>query len=537
MKRTLAALPLLALALLLGGCAAVRQPEQTPAPAQETMVEELTLDNEPAALYGGVETDRRVVSLIFEGFSDEESMAQIISLMSSRRVDCVFFVSGVTASEQPELVRAISGAGLTVGSYGMTGQKGMEDNSQENNLRQFTRAQQVIGEVCGQTPSLFRCNGTAYTREVLQAAAAAGLQAGVQPTAYINHRSFSGEESAVSFVKRLVRGSVISVKLGQELDADEYGYVVSINEMRPMNDPEPSIARAQDDIPRSIYADLCESLAWLLDALAQEGYQIVSPERLQGEAVTLLGTPRALEPETEALLDASSYLFPVTKEALASAATHAGTLDDLDGAVLVGDSIAEGLGGFMQWQLAARQEDGGAKAAKEGVGLRFLTSSNLSVEDALARVSKQSAHPVYNGEKMSVESALREMGAKRIYLMLMCSDARAYEGSGELTNVKLLLHLIRKSCPDATVCVVSYPPNRSSLTRGASNKSIFRYNLKLCRLCQQYGIPFIDAASALRDEQGRLEQAYCLDAQTYGTHLSRAGCEALLQYLAAHIPN
>lgn len=539
MKRILAALLAAALLPLLGGCTLPWQKPAAPAEntAAQEQVQEFSLDNEPAALLTGVETDKRVVSLIFEGYSDDESMEAIVSLMSRRRVDCVFFVSGMAAAEHPEQVRAISSAGLTIGSYGMTGQKDMQENSVENNLRQLVRAQEVLSQTCGVTPSLLRCNGTLYTREMLQIAAAAGHSAAVLPTVYLNHRSFSGEDAALNFVQRLVRGSIISVKLGQELDADEYGTVIAIHEMRPMNDPEPSIARAQDDIPRSVYADLSVSLEWLLDALEEEGFSIVSPEALQTHRVQLLDEPMALTEEDLALMDTTQYMFPVTREPLQAGSTRRGTLRDLEGSVFVGDTVMDGLSGYVQWNLAGQGTEGDAAANGTSLGgLRFLTASNLGVEGALTRVTATSVHPLYEGRKTSVEDALRDMNPKRVYLMLMCKDYRAYEGSGTLSSMKLLLHLIRKSCPNAEIVLLSYPPNCSTLSTATSNTLIFHYNLRLYGLCRQYGFTFIDVASALRDDQGRLNQRYCLDPLTYGTNLSSAGCEAFLSYLTEHIP-
>lgn len=531
MKRGLMALLLAALLPALCGCTWRR----SGAAAVQTIQEDVPLRNEPAELLSGVQTDKRVVSLIFEGFSDQESMEQIIKLMASRGVDCVFFLSGVVAAEQPEVVRAIRDAGLTIGNYGMTGQKDMQERSQQNNLHQLIRAQTLLTEVSGITPTLFRSNGVTCSREILQAGAAAGLSAAVLPTVYVNHRSFSEQPSAASFVHRLERGSVISVKLGQELDAYEYGQVIAIHEMRPINDPQPSISRAQDDIPRSVYAELSESLTWLLDALEEEGYAIVSPERLQGEAVTLLGESRELTAREEALLDASAYALPVSARPLDAGETRPGTEADFDGAVFVGDSVMEGVASYVKWRRTALT---GKESPEDSYlpGARFLTAQNLSVEGALSRVSESSVHPKLGGRKQTLEDALRSMDAKRIYLMLRCEDPRMYQTGAELNNVRLLLHLIHKSCPDAVLCVISYPPNRSVLSDAVTNAAIFRYNLALSRLCLQYGIHFIDAASALRDVQGMLAREYCMDPQTSGRQLNSEGCDALLTYLIGHIP-
>lgn len=531
---------LLSAAMLLGttGCAAERGEKQAETEPR-VPVTEMTLTNQPAQVLTGVETDKKVISLIFEGFSDAQSMEQIIRLMEKRKVDCVFFLSGVTVAEQPEIVRQIRSAGLTLGNYGMTGQKQMEDNGPEKNLRQFERAQEQFEKVCGTAPSLFRCNASQYTQELLQAADAAGLSAGVQPDGYLNHRSFSVASDANVYVQRLVRGSILSVKLGQELDSAEYGQVVSIQEMRPAIDPPPGISDADDDIPRSIYETLATGLEWLLDALEAEGYTIVSPRRLQAEAVDLFAE-RELTADEEAVLRAA-YDLPVTASPLSSVPTQEGTLEDLDGSVFVGDSVMAGLEGYVKWreetaQAETEQAETAGTESRFPQNMTFLTDTNLSVESNLMRVSEDSVHPTLDGQKVTISQGIKASGAKRAYLMLPSVDPTLYLGTKPLTNMKLTLYLIQKENPQVQLCVVSYPPNRATPETTRTNEQIFRYNLELYRLCCQLDIPYLDAASVLRDETGALAQEYCIDLRTYGTHLNDAGCEAVLTYLTEHIP-
>lgn len=528
MKKILSLFLLFAMVLSLIGCSpSPQQPQETRVPATE-----MTLDNAPAELITGVETDKKVLSLIFEGFSDQESMEKIIQLMNKRRVECVFFLSGVTVAEQPEIVRSIQNAGLTLGNYGMTGQKDMQESTVSKNLHQFERAQDLFSQTCGFTPTLFRCNGTTYTREMLQAAAAAGLSTGVLPNMYLNHRSFSEESDTQVYVQRLVRGSILSVKLGQELDVAEYGQVVSIHEMRPAIDPEPGISDADDDIPHSIYEDLAASLEWLLDALEEEGYSIVSLEQLQKEAVDLF-RERELTEEEQAILS-GQYALPVTHSPLSTTRTRSADPDALEGAVLVGDSIMAGVESYVQWR---RQNDDPEDTENQYLqGVSFITAPKLTVEGSLMSIRRNSVHPEYNGEKVTISQAVNALDAKRVYLMLPSVDSRLYSGAMPLDNLRLLIYQIQQENPGVEICVISCPPTRATLVNSRTNTQIFRYNLQMYRLCCQLDIPYLDAASILRDETGMLAKEYCMDLRTYGIHLNDAGCEALLRYLWEHIP-
>ena len=556
MRKICSVLLLISMLLGLSACGLLSQGGVTAAESTDVprimSTPEPTLTNDPAELYEGVETDQRVVSLIFEGYSDEASMQALVSLLAERGVDCVFFLSGVTASEHPDILRSVSAAGIEIGNYGITGRKNMQEDSAADNIHQFTRGQELIAEACGEVPTLFRCNGTEYTRPVLQAAAASGLSAGVEPTVYLNHRSFSDSGSASEYMQRLTRGSIISVKLGQELTAAEYGEVINIDEQRPAIDPTPSISEAAEDIARSTYQTLAAGVEWLLDALEAEGYIIVSPQLLQDAAVDMFGQPAALDGDTLSRLDIGSYPLPVTLKPLSSVDTRAGSDADFKDTLFVGDSMMADIEGYVQWRRQAET----APAQAEGVwsteqsgygedgetapqylgGAVFAVSNELTVEAALMRVSESSRHPELAGSKMTVEDMARSISAKRVYIMLPCGDPRVYTGAQKLTNVKLLIYSVMKNSPGTQVCVVSYPPSRADFGGKLTSEKIFRYDLELCRLCMEYGIPFIDAASVLRDDTGSLAEEYCLNPGTGAAHLNDAGCERWLNYLIDHIP-
>ncbi|MDD3412072.1 MAG: polysaccharide deacetylase family protein, partial [Eubacteriales bacterium] len=221
-------LALLAVCALLTGCqSAPRTAQPTAAPVAARAVATETPPDlsgvEPVPIYQQVVTTDRVISVILEGYTEDDTMQSLVSLIGSRAPNCVFFFTGATAADSPQLVQAATAAGLEVGDYGLNVEKNLDQNSAAKNLRQLKRAQALLTEAAGTAPRLLRCNGSLYTDELLRVAAAAGLQGAVRPSAYLNHRSFSSAEDAATYVQKLVRGSVLSIKLGQELDTAEYG--------------------------------------------------------------------------------------------------------------------------------------------------------------------------------------------------------------------------------------------------------------------------------------------------------------------------
>ena len=487
-----------------------------------------TLTNAPATLYSSVLTEKRVVSIVLEGYTDDKSMRALISLLKSANIPCVFFVSGIDADEHPDVIKEIEDAGFSMGNYGLNAEKNMEDNDIKTNIHQFQRGQDLIYEVTGLKPALFRCNGTKYTDDVLKAAAYVGLQAGVNPGTYLNHRSFSDRSNATLYVQRLTRGAVISVKLGQELDGDEYdGAEESMRYLAI--DPQPFLSDNMEELLNFTYENVVNVVSWLISALNSEGYIVLSPDALQAEKMTMFDTPAQLSEETLSLLNSDLYDTPNTPEALGAATGAAAGDTAFDGAVFVGDSITAGIGDYVAWRRESQPEYLGTS--------QFLTTSNLGVIASEMRITATSVHPEVDGVKMTIDDAIKALDAKTVYLTPGLSDVRSYTKEKLIENLKLMIYQIRRQNPDTKVILQSIPPGIADRYTEPANDKIFRYNLAVAKFCLQYDIPFVDVAYALRNETGDLMNSLCIDPDTYGIHLNDAGCEKWIDYIRTHVPN
>ena len=516
MKRILACVLLLALLLSAAGCTAAGTGAAPSGDAPHTVVSEPPLTAKPAAVLGGVETESRVVSLIFEGYTDDATMKALADILEEREVPATFFVSGITANENTDIVRMLALKGFAVESYGMSGGKHLDELSARENLRRFSAAQREIALACGRAPELVRCNGTTYTEDVLRAVTAAGLKAAVQPTAYLNHRSFQTQEEAELYALGVLRGSILSVKLGQELDEDEYGEVREKLEMRPAIDPTPGIRWEQSDEDLR-YVQLPQLIAWLLDALQNLGYSFTDPVELQKEAGTLLPKLRTLDEEEQKLLDPMSYIFPVTKEPLTAGEVRVAGPGDFSGAVFVGDEVLQDLASYVDWR---REEDPTFLD-----DARFLAEKQLTVEQLL------------DGETEigDLAARLKETEATSVWLCLGYTSRSAFRRQAHLAKYRLLIKQIREQNPDIRVVLMPVLPKVDRYP-GVSNENRFALDLMLCGMCREYGLAFSDAASAVRDEYGQLREDYCLDLATRGSRLNDAGCEAVVDFIRENYP-
>ena len=516
LKRCVVWLLLLSLLLSLAGCASSGTDDGQPKAAQWVPTPEPSVNAPPAPVLGGVETDRKVVSLIFEGYTDSSTVTAIADVLKQRGVSATFFVSGITANENPEVVRDLVRRGFDIGSYGMSGGKHLEELSAYENMRRFELAQREIQTACGKAPELIRCNGTVYTEDVLRAVSAAGLKAAVEPTAYLNHKSFRTQEDAGTYALNILRGSIISVKLGQELDREEFDDPGEKLDERPAIDPGPGI-RWEWSTEDARYVLLPDIVAWLVDALLESGYSFTDPVSLQAERHTVMPRLRELDPAEQSLLDPANYALPVTDEPLRSGEVRAAAPGSFNGVVFVGDSVMAGLGAYVEWQ---RQQTPGFLD-----NARFLTDDTLTVETLL------------DGETGigDLGSRLKEMNAQSVWLCLSFANRGAFRRPAYLVKYRMLIRQIREQNPDIRIVVLSVLPKLDAHT-GIPNGSRFSLNLMLCGMCREYELPFVDIASAVRDDQGALREDYCLDTAGRGCHLNDAGCEAVVAFIMENYP-
>ena len=516
-KRCVVCALLLSLLLTLAGCGSSPVSPTVQTPTEDwSPTPEPEITAAPAPVLSGVETDRKVVSLIFEGFTDSSTVEAIAEVLGSRGVTSMFFVSGITANENPEVVKSLHDRGFAIGSYGLGGGKQLEKLTAYENARRFEIAQDEIEAACGERPALIRCNGTEYTEDVLRAVSAAGLKAAVEPSAYLNHKSFRTQEDAAIYVGSLLRGSIISVMLGQELDESEYDDRGDKLDERPAIDPDPGI-RWEWSTEEEKYALLPDIVAWLVDALLDSGYSFTDPVSLQSEERLLLRRQRELDDAEQRELDPERYELPLTDAPLRAGETRQAKTGDFRNAVFVGDAVMEGLGAYVDWRRTTEPN--------------FLDNASFLTEDQLT------VEKLLNGESDigDLPARLKEMKAESVWLCLGFTNRGSFLRQAQLAKYRLLIRDIQKQNPDIRVVVMTVLPKVEGHA-GVANRSRFTLNLLLCGMCREYGIGFADIASAVRDEQGQLREDYCLDLAVRGCHLNDEGCEAVLNYIMENYP-
>lgn len=271
---------LLAVVMLLASCAPVSKTTQS---GEDAQVRKLLGNHDGSAAdeLTGVMTLEKTVSIVFLGSSDEAIMQRLMDLLKRYGVRAAFFLPGISVSEDPQIARNVKDQGYALGNYALDGGKNMDEMDTEDAARKLYRAQMIYDNTVSETPSMFTCDSTEYTRELLATAKACGLSYAIQPNKYINRFSFSKEAQAETYAQYTDWGSVIAVKIGRELDDTE---IEKKDEevLEPAVDKQPTETAPAIELPEDQDERLLLITEWLLKAYSEQGYRFVSPTELQG---------------------------------------------------------------------------------------------------------------------------------------------------------------------------------------------------------------------------------------------------------------
>lgn len=193
--------------------------------------------------------------------------------------------------------------------------------------------------------------------------------------------------------------------------------------------------------------------------------------------------------------------------------------------VFVGDSVSLGLRNYV-----TKQRNAGIDCLGEA---KFLCAGSMSYTNSLRKIGeKDSIHPIYKGKEVTVEEAIKEMGAEKVFIMLGMNDFCAYPTETGINNAKKVIEKILEKSPEAAIYVQSVTPVTKEKEYGKfNNEEIDNFNAQLKNLCEEKGWIYIDISSQLKDEDNCLRAEYCSDPDDQGIHMSATACKVWVNYL------
>jgi peptidoglycan/xylan/chitin deacetylase (PgdA/CDA1 family) len=118
----------------------------------------------------------QAIALTIDDGPDPEYTPEVLRLLDKHQMQASFCVIGVHADAYPRLVRDISRAGHIVVNHSYTHMQPFSRMPEKRIVAEITKTQRAIEKATGVTPQLFRAPGGDWSRFILRACAAYGVE-------------------------------------------------------------------------------------------------------------------------------------------------------------------------------------------------------------------------------------------------------------------------------------------------------------------------------------------------------------------------
>ncbi len=195
-----------------------------------------------------------------------------------------------------------------------------------------------------------------------------------------------------------------------------------------------------------------------------------------------------------------------------------------DDAVFIGDSVTYGLYNYA--------ENGCLGDAD------FLAIDCMGYHTAMFGLDHEyGIHPVYNGQKVMIDDAVREIGKKKVFIMLGMNDICSWGVDESVDAMKEFTDGLLAKSPDIQIYVHSVTPMIAGKVREdfLNNTNIARYNEQIRQICAERGFIYLDLVPVVSDGNGNLRDDYCVDPNNLGFHYNSTGMQAWVDFLKTHV--
>ncbi len=221
------------------------------------------------------------------------------------------------------------------------------------------------------------------------------------------------------------------------------------------------------------------------------------------QTTEVITTEAVTEPETEE---------ETTEDAAEKIATY------FNDAVFIGDSVS----------MALRNR---CESTDRLPGASFLTRPSYGTGHAV----NGTMYLTYQGSEMAPEDAVKEIGAKKVFMMFGMNDLNIYGLEGTIDNWRTLTQRIREKNPDVEIFVQSMTPVMAGSESGKlNNPTIDEYNEMLKEFALEESLGYIDIATPLKNEDNSLNREYSFDNYV---HLNDAGIDNWIETLESFVEN
>lgn len=226
----------------------------------------------PSDIITDDDTTDRYIGLAFSGLSDSVTNQKILQLLDEYNRKATFFIPAIGAVECEEDIVDMIHQGHAIGSNTLNSTVHMEEMSVDELVNDFCASNKVIKALSDEDKPLLQCNATVYTEELLQVANACGNPQAVYSTHFVNYQSFTSYIQVLSYINKLPKGTILTIKIHGVLDEIEM-------EDKEVDEDPAKDKQATIDPDQQAFLELPEDerlpqiVEWILLALEETNYQ------------------------------------------------------------------------------------------------------------------------------------------------------------------------------------------------------------------------------------------------------------------------
>lgn len=175
--------------------------------------------------------------------------------------------------------------------------------------------------------------------------------------------------------------------------------------------------------------------------------------------------------------------------------------------------------------------------------LAYYGSLSWDVVWAKASLTPETAHtwkvPIRShGTEMTLAEAVKTYKPKRIIITLGANAVAVMTENYFIKTYEDLVKKVKENSPDTLVIVQSIFPvdvrwdTHSNTNNSINNTKINRLNYLLAEMCERQNVKFLNTATILKDETGRLKKGYGYESD--GIHPLPIGNSKIMEYIKTH---
>ncbi len=155
-----------------------------------------------------VDTPEKKVAFSFDASWGAERTPLILEILQENDIKTTFFLTGFWVEKYPDFVRQIAAAGHEIGNHTAT-HPHLSTCTPEQIREELVQVEEMITEISGQKPALFRPPFGDYTNEVIKTAAALNYQTIQWSVDSLDWQNLGAEEIIRRVSDRAHKGAII----------------------------------------------------------------------------------------------------------------------------------------------------------------------------------------------------------------------------------------------------------------------------------------------------------------------------------------